>query len=400
MADSFSLKFYLNKNKTRGNNEYKIYGRLIIDRRKSEFATSYFIEEKAWDTPKGRAKKNMAINDELAVFEAEINRIRRKLLDDDKPVSAKVVTQVLKGDRKEKRFLLEYLEEHMQGMKQKGQHAENTCNHYQSSYNIYEQFINNHCSNQDYPINQIDYEFLDQFDTYMLTVYTDNRGKNVKRNTVNKHLSRLRTMLHKAVREEIISKNPFEKFPLRYEPTTRTFLTKEEVNRIKELDFSNNTTLDRVRDFFLFSCYTSLRFSDAINLRLINIVSTSDGKKMISKNMEKTKEDVYIPVLKEAQNLIDKYNDDPARVTKGYIMPRYTNQKINSYLKMIGTMADINKELTHHVARHTFATIALNSGMPLEVVQKLLGHTQIRTTQIYAKLQYATLEQEMEKFDL
>jgi len=373
---------------------------LIIDRKKSEFATNYYITENGWDIPRGRAKKNMAINDELAVFEAEINRIRRKLLDDSKPVSAKVVTQILKGDRKEKRYLLEYMEEHMKSMKLKGQHAENTCNHYQSSYNIYEQFISYHLKNQDYPINQINYEFLEQFETYMLSVYTDKRGEKVKRNTVNKHHSRLRTMLHKAVREEIISKNPYEKFPLSYEPTSRTFLTKEEVHRIKELDFANNPTLDRVRDFFLFSSYTSLRFSDAINLRLINIVSTADGKKMIAKNMEKTKEDVYIPVLKEVQNLIDKYNDDTARVTEGFILPRYTNQKINSYLKMIGTMAGISKELTHHVARHTFATIALNSGMPLEVVQKLLGHTQIRTTQIYAKLQYATLEQEMEKFDL
>jgi site-specific recombinase XerD len=342
----------------------------------------------------------MAINDELAVFEAEINRIRRKLMDDDKPVSSMVVTQILKGDRKEKRYLLEYMDEHMQGMKLKGQHALNTCNHYQSSYNIYEQFINNDLKSKDYPINQIGYEFLNQFDTYMLSVYTDKQGNNVKRNTVNKHHSRLRTMLHKAVREEIISKNPYERFPLSYEPTTRTFLTKEEVNQIKELDFSNNPTLERVRDFFLFSCYTSLRFSDAINLRLINIISTKDGKKMIAKKMEKTKEDVYIPVLKEAQNLIDKYSNDPARVTEGYILPRYSNQKLNSYLKMIGTMAGISKELTHHVARHTFATIALNSGMPLEVVQKLLGHTQIRTTQIYTKLQYATLEQEMEKFDL
>lgn len=400
MADSFSLKFYLNKNKCRGKDEYKIYGRLIIDRRKSEFATNYFIEEKAWDIPKGRAKKNMAINDELAVFEAEVNRIRRKLLDENKPVSANIITQILKGDRKEKRFLLEYMEEHMQNMKLKGEHAENTCNHYQSSYNIFEKFLIDHYGRQDYLLNQIDYEFIDQFDTYMLSVYKDKLGNGVKRNTVNKHHSRLRTMLLKAVREEIIQKNPYANFPLRHEPTTRTFLTKDEVKRIKELDFSNNPTLDRVRDFFLFSCYTSLRFSDAITLRTTNIVNTTDGKKMIAKNMEKTKEGVYIPVLKEAQYLIDKYSDDPARVTKGYILPRYSNQKINSYLKMIGTMAGINKELTHHVARHTFATIALNSNMPIEVIQKLLGHTQMRTTQIYAKLQYSTLEKEMEKFDL
>jgi len=400
MADSFSLKFYLNKKKTRGTNEYKIYGRLIIDRRKSEFATSYFIDEKTWDVSKGRAKKNMAINDELAVLEAEINRIRRRLLDEGKPVSSKVTLEFLKGDRKEKRFLLEYMEEHMQNMKSKGEHAINTCNHYKSSYNIYQQFLNQQLKAQDYPLSNINYEFLEKFDTYMISVYTDNRGNSVKRNTVNKHHSRLRTMLHKAVREEIINRNPYSKFNLKYDPTTRGFLTKEEINRIKELDFTNNQTLDRVRDFFLFSCYTSLRYSDAFNLRLINLVYTEDGKRMISKNMDKTKEDVYIPIIKETQKLIDKYNNDPARELQGFILPRYTNQKLNSYLKHIGTLAAISKELTHHVARHTFATVALNNGIPIEVVQKLLGHTQIRTTQIYAKMQVSTLEKEMEKFDL
>jgi len=400
MADSFSLRFYLNKEKTRGNNEYKIYGRLIIDRKKSEFATSYFSEEKTWDVQKGRAKKNMVINDELAVFEAEINRIRRKLLDEGKPVSSKVVVEYLKGDRKEKRFLLEYMEEHMQKIISKGEHAENTCNHYKSSYNIYAQFLNKQLKAQDYPISSIDYYFLEKFDTYMISDYTDKQGNNVKRNTVNKHHSRLRTILHKATKDEIISINPYSKFNLKYDPTTRSFLTKDEINRIKEINFTNNLTLDRVRDFFLFSCYTSLRYSDAFNLKLNNIVQTSAGKKMISKIMDKTGEDVFIPIIEETQKLIDKYNDDSARVLEGYILPRYSNQKLNGYLKHIGTMAAVNKELTHHVARHTFATVALNNGIPIEVVQKLLGHTQIRTTQIYAKLQVSTLEREMEKFNI
>ncbi len=401
MADSFSLKFYLNKKKTRGTNEYKIYGRLIIDRKKSEFATSYFIDEKSWDESKGRAKKNMAINDELAVFESEINRLRRKLLDEDKPVSSKIIIQLLKGDRKEKRFLIEYLDEHILQIKEKREHAVNTCNHYQSSRNIYAQFLQDRFKQSDYAINSIDYEFLNDFDTYMISEYKDKLGRHVKRNTVNKHHSRLRTMLHKAVREEIISQNPYGRFQLKYKPTNRTFLTKQEVNKIREQDFSNNPTLDRVRDFFLFSCYTSLRYSDAFHLKVHNIIDTDDEKKMIwVPSMIKTEESVYIPIIEGTQEIIDKYTNDPAREIEGYILPRYSNQKINSFLKHIATICGLKKELTHHVARHTFATIALNSGMPLEVVQKILGHTQIRTTQIYAKMQVSTLEKEMEKFDL
>ncbi|TLX73728.1 hypothetical protein E9993_14820 [Labilibacter sediminis] len=141
MAESFSLKFYLNKNKTKAN-QLKIYGRLIIDRRKSEFATSYFIEEDKWDKARGRAKRNTAINDELSVIESEINRLSRKLLDDDKPVSSKIIIELLKGERNEKRYLIEYLDEHIQEIKQKKEYAENTYNHYTSSRNIYAEYLN------------------------------------------------------------------------------------------------------------------------------------------------------------------------------------------------------------------------------------------------------------------
>lgn len=397
MSSSFSIKFYLNRNKGKGE-QFKIYGRLIHDRKKCEFATNYYIEETKWDDARGRAKRNQVINDELSDLEARINRIRRKLLDDEKPVSSRIIIEILKGDRKEKRSLLEYINEHIEEIIRKKEHAENTRNHYKSSRNIYAKFIKENLKRSDVTIHSIDYNFLKKFDDWMLSEYTDKMGHSVKRNTVNKHHSRLRTLLHKAVREGYIQSNPYQLFSLKNTPTNRSFLTIEEVNSIKALDFRNNNSLDRVRDFFMFSCYTSLRYSDAVKLRLKDIIETEEGKKLISIKMEKTKESVYVPVIPAAQAIIDKYEEDPARVVEGFVLPRYSNQKLNSYLKLIATMAGINKEMTHHVARHTFATIALNKGMPLEVVQKILGHCNIRTTQIYAKMQTSTLEKEMEKF--
>ncbi|WP_010662699.1 site-specific integrase [Marinilabilia salmonicolor] len=397
MSSSFSIKFYLNKNKGKGE-QFKIYGRLIHQRKKSEFATNYYIEEDKWDEARGRAKRNQVINDELSELEAQINRIRRKLLDDEKPISSRIIVEILKGDRKEKRSLLEYTDEHIKEITHKKEHAENTLNHYKSSRNIYAQFIKDRFKRSDVTIHSIDYDFLKRFDDWMLSDYTDKLGRHVKRNTVNKHHSRLRTLLHKAVREGFIHNNPYRLFSLKNTPTNRAFLTIEEVNNIKSLDFSNNISLERVRDVFLFSCYTSLRFSDALNLKLDDIINTEDGKRLISIQMGKTKENVYVPVIPPTQEIIDKYEEDPARKVEGSILPRYSNQKLNIYLKMVATMAGINKKMTHHVARHTFATIALNRGMPLEVVQKILGHRNIRTTQIYAKMQTSTLEKEMQKF--
>lgn len=399
MAHSISLRFYLNESKTKGN-ELKIYGRLIVDRKKSEFATNYYIEENKWDDAKGRAKKNSAINDELTELEAEINRIRRKLLDDKKPLTAKAIIDILKGEKQETRCLLEFLDEHIDEIHRMGEHSNNTENHYKSSRNIYKKYVSEKLRKKDIPLTSIDYEFLKHFDEWMLTEYTDKLGQNVKRNTVNKHHSRLRTILHKAIRENIITVNPYSKFKLKNTPTRRSFLTIDEVNAIKALDFSNNKSMDRVRDIFLFSCFTSLRYSDAILLRMNDIITTEDNRRLISIQMEKTKESLYVPLIPSAQAIIDKYEDDAARKVQGYVLPRYTNQKLNAYLKLIGTMAKTSQELTHHVARHTFATAALNQGMPMEVVQKILGHNNIRTTQIYAKMQISTLEREMDKFNL
>ncbi|MGD9994115.1 MAG: tyrosine-type recombinase/integrase [Salinivirgaceae bacterium] len=379
---------------------YKIYGRLIIDRRKTEFATNFYCEEKLWDKEKGRAKKNMVINDELSEIENNLNRIRRKLLDDGKPLSSRSIIAIYKGDKKTQRFLVEYMDEHIKEIREKKEHAINTVNHYSASKKIYQDFIKSAYKKSDFPIKEMNYDFVKAFDHYLMTKHTDRHGNNIKRNTANKHHSRLRTMLHKAHNEALILENPYTRFQLRNKPTNRSFLTSDEINRIIKLNFENNQVLDRVRDFFLFSCYTSLRFSDAYNLKMTDIIETSNSKKIISIEMDKTKEMVYVPLIAEAMELIDKYKDEDSRIVSNYVLPRYSNQKVNLFLKHIGTLAEIEKDLTHHVARHTFATVALNNGIPLDVVQKILGHSSIRTTQIYAKMLTSTLEKEMEKFKL
>jgi uncharacterized protein YlbG (UPF0298 family) len=176
MNSSFSIKFYLNKNKGKGE-QFKIYGRLIHDRKKSEFATNYYIEEDKWDDARGRAKRNQVINDELSELEAQVNRIRRKLLDDEKPVSSRIIVETLKGNRKEKRSLLEYTNEHIEEIIRKKEHAENTQNHYKSSRNIYAKFIKENMKRSDVTKHLIDYNFLKKIDDWMLSEYTDKMGR-------------------------------------------------------------------------------------------------------------------------------------------------------------------------------------------------------------------------------
>lgn len=402
MKESFTIKFFLNKNvsKTQSGVEYyKIYCRVTKDRKKSEFATGVYEDEKVWHKNGGRSNKS-AVNDELAEVEHKLRRLRRRFLDDEKFYTAKSLVQSYKNNGGSPIQLISYINKHIEEITLKEEHAINTINHYKASRNIYAAFVKKIYKQDDIFINQLDFEFVNKFDLYLMKKHKDALGRNIKRNTANKHHSRLRTLLHKAVKEDIIGVNPYSNFQLKNKPSNRTYLTSEEVTRIRDLDFSNNRSLDRVRDFFLFSCYTSLRYSDAYELKKDDILVLESGTKLISIEMEKTKEAVQIPIVPDAERIIEKYKDDAARVIHGFILPRYSNQKLNNYLKQIGVMANLTKELSHHVARHTFATVALNNGIPIEAVQKILGHNNLRTTQVYAKMMTSTLEKEMEKFKL
>ena len=163
-------------------------------------------------------------------------------------------------------------------------------------------------------------------------------------------------------------------------------LDEEELARIQFKDFSI-LRLDYVRDLFIFSCYTGLSYSDVCALTSENIQFGIDGNKWIITYRIKTNQQVKVPILPQAEEIINKYQDNPRVEMSGKLLPIFTNQKMNSYLKEIADLCDIQKHLTFHVARHTFATtVTLTNGVPIESVSKMLGHTDLKTTQIYAKV--------------
>jgi integrase len=184
----------------------------------------------------------------------------------------------------------------------------------------------------------------------------------------------------------------------------RDFLTEEELNRIYNKRFSSER-LTLVKDIFIFSCYTGLAYVDVKGLKKDHIGIGMDGQKWIFKNRQKTDTKSKIPVLPIAQEIIQKYEDHPRCLNEEAILPILTNQKMNAYLKEIGDLCDISKEITFHMARHTFATsITLTNGVPIETVSKMLGHKNIQTTQHYAKILDKKVSEDMmilrEKFSL
>lgn len=166
----------------------------------------------------------------------------------------------------------------------------------------------------------------------------------------------------------------------------RDFLDEQELFRLanKEMEIER---IAQVRDIFLFSCYTGLAYIDTKNLTHSNIRIGIDGNKWIFTSRQKTKSISNIPLLPQAENIIEKYKSDPHCVNSGSLLPVLSNQKMNAYLKEIADLCSIKKELTFHIARHTFATtVTLANGVPIESVSKMLGHKSIKTTQHYAKI--------------
>lgn len=230
-------------------------------------------------------------------------------------------------------------------------------------------------------------KFINDYHHYMLHTLKNNE------NTASKSLRSLRTFVNIAMRYGHIKTNPFRFVTIKKVDGKRDFLSKEELNRLAKAYFSGEVvkkTEKEILQYFLFSCYTGLRYSDLKSLKTESI----DGSN-IKINMHKTSQLVSIPLSKKAAQLL------PSKMgsSSGSLFRIYCNKVTNRVLKQIGLRYKIPKKLTCHVARHTFATVSITLGIPIEVVSKLLGHTNLKTTQVYAKIVDSVKEREMLKWD-
>lgn len=238
-------------------------------------------------------------------------------------------------------------------------------------------------------IGEIDLSFIRKYHGYHLNTLKDNE------NTAYAAHRWLKGMINKAIKKGLLKVNPYKDFPIKNPEGHREFLTVEELKNLEVL--YNKSTLkpnkQSVLQYFLFVCYTGLRYSDIKNLRYKNIIDTENKKKEISMLMQKTKEIVKIPLCKKAEYFL----------TTGFIEQKIfhvlTNQKTNSYLKEIIKIAEINKNISFHCARHTFAMIALSLDVQMPVISNILGHKSLKTTQIYAKAQNESKVKCVELFD-
>jgi len=270
-----------------------------------------------------------------------------------------------------------------------------TMKNYYTTQKYVKEFLKERFKTSDKYLSELTYKFITDFEYYLRSRKPEKGQKALQTNGVMKHLERFCKMVNLAVRLEWIERNPFHAYQLKFEKVERDYLTKEELARIEEKQF-HIIRLQVVKDLFVFSCYTGLAYIDVFNLTPANLIEKSGNKIWIMTNRQKTNEPVRVPLLPKALAIVEKYKGHPQALAEGKVLPSLSNQKLNSYLKEIADICDITKPLTFHIARHTFATtVTLTNGVPIETVSKLLGHTKLSTTQIYAKVIESKISDDM-----
>jgi site-specific recombinase XerD len=258
-----------------------------------------------------------------------------------------------------------------------------------TSKNHFCDFLNIHYRTSDVPIKQVRYHMIREYEQYLKS------EKGLSYNTAVKFLQLTKKITIRAIKSGWLKVDPFQDYKLSLKETDRPYLTELELGSIRGKHFKNER-LDQVKDIFLFSCYTGLAYADVKKLNRAEIERTPNGLWWIKTRRQKTKQRSQLPLFATAKEIIDKYTDLSALSAKDAVLPVISNQKMNAYLKEIAAIVGIEKNLTFHVARHTFATtVTLQNGISIEAVSRMMGHTNIQSTQHYARIVDKKIADEM-----
>ena len=404
MKAKITLHIYAKITKANTAGLLPIYIRLTVDGQRFEFSSKKFIEKSKWSPEKskmkGSSEEARTLNNYLDLMKSKVFDIQMELIHKNKELSMENFKSRILGTQQRERMIIPIYQNHNDKIEELigNGYAYGTLERFKISLKHLQEFILWKYNIADISINKIDYAFVTEFEFYLRSV------KKCNNNTAVKYVRNFRKIIKICLDNDWLDKNPYSRYEGKMKEVERDFLTEEELNRIYNKRFSSER-LTLVKDIFIFSCYTGLAYVDVKGLKKENIAIGIDGEKWIFKNRQKTDTKSKIPVLPIAQEIIQKYANHPRCLNEDSILPILTNQKMNAYLKEIGDLCNIPKEITFHMARHTFATsVTLTNGVPIETVSKMLGHKNIQTTQHYAKILDKKVSEDMmvlrEKFSL
>ena len=264
-----------------------------------------------------------------------------------------------------------------------------TVERYETSYKHTANFIQFAHSKDDIPIADVDHKFITDYEFWLRT------ERKCSHNSATKYLKNFKKIIRIALAHDYITKDPFANIRFKLEEVERDFLEDHEIKAIMEKDIPVRR-LAQVRDVFVFSIFTGLAFSDLKGLKAEHLVRDNNGDLWIRKARQKTKNMCNIPLLDPAREILDRYKNAPECATKGTLLPTLCNQKMNVYLKELAAICGINKEISSHTGRHSFATsVALANGVSIENVAKMLGHSDTKMTRHYARVLDKSIKRDM-----
>lgn len=388
MRTSFKVLFFIRSYKTHTNGEAAISIRVTVNNQRAEWSTQRECDAASWNAKacrvKGNTKEVKSINAWLEQLNARAYEAQRELFAAGKEITAIAIRNLIKGIVEEEKVhtlveVFEYHNDQFRSLVGK-EFSYGTYQRFKTVLKSLKSFIKWKYTVDDVPIADINHQFITEYEFYLKTVQA------VQHNTAMANIKKLKKIVRLCVANDWLAKDPFRSFKITTRETHRAYLSEHELEQLIAKHFSVER-LDIVKDMFLFSCFTGLAYSDLVKLTRADLAIGIDREVWIQTTRTKTDTLSRIPLLPHALQILEKYEDHPKAVSEEKLFPSLTNQRMNSYLKEIADCLGINKELTFHCARHTFATtVTLTNGVPIETVSKMLGHRSLRTTQQYAKV--------------
>jgi site-specific recombinase XerD len=383
MKSTFSVLFYLKRNEQKANGNMPIMGRITVNGQAVQFAAKVEIKPKNWSVKAGKAigrsVEVQEVNNVLESIKMTMTKIYRDLQEKESNTSPERIKTIFFGVEIKNQMLLDLFRRHNEDIyKMIGISRSMVCyTKYDITYRRLTSFLKEEYRVSDISLKEINHKLITDFEAYMRSVCGCNA------NTTSKFIQRFKSIVLIARNNGWLQHDPFANYKIKSPKVDRGYMTQEELETVMQKEFPIKR-LEQVRDIFIFACFTGLAYVDVKNLRETNVRISFDGNLWIMTKRQKTDVQSNIPLLDVPRQILEKYK---GTLPNGMVLPVPSNQKMNAYLKEIGDLCGIAKNLTFHLARHTFATTTtLAKGVPIETVSKMLGHTNIKTTQIYARI--------------
>ena len=395
----FYTLFHINKQRTK-NGKAPLYMRVYVNGSRSEISSPFKVTVKDWDPKsqkmKAGRKDALVVNAFLDEAKSKLNKLFVLSVAAGEVINAKELRARFQGKKEatpEFKTIMDAFNYHNNKMEETvaiGKITRKTLLRYQSTQKKVILFMKRQYKVEDMPLKDMRLAFITEFDHYLLTV------EKLQSNTAHKIIKIVKKVMNQAVALDWIPSNPFNQFKCSYKNPERIVLTQKELDDLMNKEFEV-PRLEEVRDVFIFQCYTGFAYSDMYKFKRDDISIGIDGEYWLTAYRQKTGTKENVPLLPVALEILEKYKDHPVCCAENKLLPVNSNQRFNAYLHEIAKICNIKKKITTHIARHTFATtVTLSNGVPIETVSRMLGHTRLATTQIYAKVLEKKVSEDMQ----